>query len=48
MLQIKSILCPVDFSESSVNAYEYAQSLARHYKANLFLLHVLYSLPRIL
>ncbi len=44
MPQIKSILCPVDFSEFSVNAYEYAQSLAWHYKATLFLQHVLYSL----
>ena len=42
MPQIKSILCPVDFSEFSVNAYEYAQSLAWHYKAALFLQHVLY------
>jgi nucleotide-binding universal stress UspA family protein len=44
MPHIESILCPVDFSEFSVNAYEYAQSLAWHYKANLFLQHVLYSL----
>src|ERR1039458_6114755 len=44
MPQIKSILCPVDFSEFSVNAYEYAQSLASHHKATLFLQHVLYSL----
>jgi nucleotide-binding universal stress UspA family protein len=44
MPQIKSILCPVDFSEFSVNAYEYAQSLAWHYKAQLFLQQVLYSL----
>ena len=44
MPQIKSILCPVDFSEFSVNAYEYAQSLAWHYKATLFLQHVLYPL----
>jgi len=44
MPQIKSILCPVDFSEFSVNAYEYAQSLAWHYKAKLFLQHVLYPL----
>jgi hypothetical protein len=42
MPQIKSILCPVDFSEFSVYAYEYAQSLAWHYKAALFLQHVLY------
>ncbi len=44
MPQIRSILCPVDFSEFSVSAYEYAQSLAWHYKAPLTLQHVLYSL----
>ncbi len=42
MPQIESILCPVDFSEFSVNAYEYARSLAWHYKATLLLQHVLY------
>jgi nucleotide-binding universal stress UspA family protein len=40
MLRIERILCPVDFSESSVRAYDYAQSLARHYQAKLFLQHV--------
>lgn len=44
MQQIQSILCPIDFSDSSANAYKYAQSLARHYKAKLLLQHVLYSL----
>jgi nucleotide-binding universal stress UspA family protein len=44
MPQIESILCPVDFSEFSVNAYEYARSLAWHYKATLILQHVLYPL----
>ncbi|MGH9353461.1 MAG: universal stress protein [Terriglobia bacterium] len=37
MLKIKRILCPVDFSEFSVKAYDYAYSLARHYEAKLFL-----------
>ena len=46
MPQIESILCPVDFSEFSVNAYEYARSLAWHYKAKLFLQHVLYPFHR--
>ncbi|MGH9325557.1 MAG: universal stress protein [Terriglobia bacterium] len=41
MLQIKRILCPVDFSEFSVKAYDYAQSLARHYQAKLLVQHVL-------
>jgi nucleotide-binding universal stress UspA family protein len=37
---IKRILCPVDFSEFSAMAYEYASSLARHYRAALFVQHV--------
>jgi nucleotide-binding universal stress UspA family protein len=46
MLRIERILCPVDFSESSVNAYDYAESLARHYQAKLFLNHVVdFDLP---
>jgi nucleotide-binding universal stress UspA family protein len=41
---IQSILCAVYFSEFSVNAYQYAESLAWHYEAKLLLQHVLYSL----
>ena len=44
MPQIQSILYPADFSEFSVSAYEYAESLAWHYKAKLLLQHVMYSL----
>ncbi len=40
MLKIGEILCPVDFSEFSAKAYEHASSLARHYRAELFLEHV--------
>jgi nucleotide-binding universal stress UspA family protein len=40
MLRIERILCPVHFSECSLRAYDYAQSLARHYQAKLFLEHV--------
>jgi nucleotide-binding universal stress UspA family protein len=40
MLEIKRILCPVDFSEFSAAAYEYGHSLARHYQAKLFIQHV--------
>jgi len=40
MLRIERILCPIDFSESSARAYDYAQSLARHYQATLLLQHV--------
>ena len=39
-MQIKTILCPIDFSELSVNAMEYAVFLASHHHAELLLLHV--------
>lgn len=39
MLEIKLILCPVDFTEFSVRAYRYALSLAQHYLAKLLALH---------
>jgi nucleotide-binding universal stress UspA family protein len=45
MLKINRILCPIDFSEFSAKAYDYAQSLAWHYKAGLLLEHVMESLP---
>jgi nucleotide-binding universal stress UspA family protein len=40
MLEIKLILCPIDFSESSVRAYSYALSVAGHYHARVAALHV--------
>lgn len=40
MLKIDRILCPVDFSDFSDRAYDYAQSLARHYDSKLFVQHV--------
>src|SRR5271156_2052115 len=39
MLEIKLILCPIDFSEFSVRAYRHALSLAEHYRAKLVALH---------
>ena len=39
-MQLKSILCPVDFSEFSGAAYQHALSLAEYYKARLFALHI--------
>ncbi len=39
-MQIKVILCPVDFSEFSVAAYCYALSVAEHYRAKVICLHV--------
>ena len=40
MLEIKLILCPVDFSEFSIRAYRYALSLAEHYQAKLVAQHI--------
>lgn len=40
MMKLARILCPVDFSEFSAKAYDYAYSLARHYDAQLFVQHV--------
>jgi nucleotide-binding universal stress UspA family protein len=40
-LPFKRILCPIDFSESSVSALAFALSLAREGDADLTLLHVL-------
>jgi nucleotide-binding universal stress UspA family protein len=39
-LEIKLILCPVDFSEFSIRAYHYALSLAEHYRAQLVAQHI--------
>jgi nucleotide-binding universal stress UspA family protein len=40
MLEIKQILCPIDFSEFSIRAYHHAQSLAEHYRAKLVAQHI--------
>lgn len=40
MIEFKQIICPVDFSESSVRAIAYAAALARWYDAQLSVLHV--------
>ncbi|HKE21511.1 MAG TPA: universal stress protein [Bryobacteraceae bacterium] len=40
MLNVERILCPVDFSEFSDRACDYAHSFARHFGAKLFVLHV--------
>jgi nucleotide-binding universal stress UspA family protein len=40
MLEIKLILCPVDFSEFSIRAYHYALSLAEHYGAKVVAQHI--------
>jgi nucleotide-binding universal stress UspA family protein len=40
VIEFKQIICPVDFSESSVRALAYAAALARWYDAHLTVLHV--------
>ncbi len=39
-MEIKLILCPIDFSEFSIRAYRYALSLAEHYRAKLVAQHI--------
>ena len=39
-MELKSILCPIDFSEFSAAAYQHALSLAKYYKARIVALHV--------
>ncbi len=41
MLKIERILCPVDFTEFSAKAYDYAYSLALYYQAKLYVEHVI-------
>ena len=40
MVEFKQIICPVDFSESSLRAFAYAAAIARWYDAQLTVLHV--------
>lgn len=40
MVEVKNILCAVDFSEISPRVASYAQSLARGLDANVYVLHV--------
>ena len=40
MISFQTIVCPVDFSEQSLHALDYALSLAKHYNSTLILCHV--------
>ena len=40
MIQIRRILCPVDFSEFSRRALDHAVALSRWYEAELTIVHV--------
>ena len=41
-MKFERILCPLDFSEFSARAFDYAHSLARRYKSKLLIEHVLH------
>lgn len=45
MIAIQHVVCPVDFSEQSRRALEYAASLASWYEGRLTVLHVFANLP---
>lgn len=45
MLPFDTILCPLDFSESSYKALHNAAELAMHFQAKLLLVHVLAPIP---
>jgi nucleotide-binding universal stress UspA family protein len=45
MIRIKSVLCPVDFSEISQHALDHAASIARWHDARLTMLNVFPNLP---
>ncbi len=40
VMQLKRILCPIDFSDFSAAAYQYALSLAEYYKSKIVALHI--------
>lgn len=40
MLELRHVLCPIDFSEFSVRAYRYALSVAEHHRAKLVAQHI--------
>lgn len=44
MMQIRKVLCPVDFSPSSDHALEYAVAFAGAHRAELLLVHVVHPL----
>lgn len=41
-MTLKKILCPIDFSEYSYDALEYAKNIAMTYGAKLYVLHIIY------
>ncbi len=47
MIPIKRILCPTDFSDSSLQALDVAVDFARHFQAELLVVHVVSPIPTI-
>ena len=47
MIEIKKILCPIDFSEISRHAYSYAAAIARWYQSEIVALHVVVNRPAV-
>jgi nucleotide-binding universal stress UspA family protein len=45
MLPIKKILCPIDFSDPSLEVLEAACEIARHFSSELIALHVIAPIP---
>ncbi len=45
MLPFKKILCPTDFSEPALTALKRAEELARHFSAELLVVHVIPPVP---
>src|SRR5579864_420154 len=43
IMHFERMLCPIDFSDFSVSAYEYALTIADYYKAHLVVLHTIES-----
>jgi nucleotide-binding universal stress UspA family protein len=43
MIEIRRILCPIDFSETSRNALEHALAIARWYESEVTALHVIHA-----
>ena len=43
-MNIKKILFPTDFSQSSISALNYAVDLAKNYGAKLYMMHVIYDI----
>lgn len=47
MIEIRSILCPIDFSEHSRRALDHAIAIARWYESRVTAVHVFSNLPLI-